>query len=178
MRFKKIIILILVLFTAAGSALAVEHVVDDKSVFEVTTKDLVESSPIYEGRTVILRGEVIGDIMPRKTFAWINLQDQFNAVGVWAPLALTKNISRRGNYRYHGDIIEVRGIFDHADPEFGGEFCIRAAEIKVIEKGFLLAHPLGQVKINIAFSMLGLVLCLLVLRLVVPFKEDKERKES
>ncbi len=177
MSFKKVIILMLVLFAAAGSAFALERIVDDRSVFEVTTKDLVESSSIYEGRTVILQGEVIGDILPRKTFAWINLRDQFNAVGVWVPLALTKNISRHGNYRYRGDIVEVKGIFDHADPEFGGEFCIRAAEIKVVEKGFLLFHPLGQVKINIAFSMLGLVLCLLVLRLVVPFK-DKERKES
>jgi hypothetical protein len=45
---------------------------------------------------------VIGDIMPRGKFAWINIQGQYNEIGVWIPLELTKGITYKGNYRLKG----------------------------------------------------------------------------
>ncbi len=146
----------------------------DSGVFEVTTRDLVKDSSIYDGRKVILRGEVIGDTMPRGSFAWINMKDQFNQIGVWVPLELAKRISYRGNYRYKGDIVEVEGIFKHSDEEFGGELCVRGTSLVVLEKGFSLPHELSQVKINMTWSMLGITFCLLLLRILVPMERKRK----
>ncbi len=174
MSFRKIIILFILLFGLASCALALDSIVVDPSVFEVTTKNLIENPKIYEGRNVVLRGEVIGDIMQRGEFAWINLHDQFNAVSVWIPWVLTREISHKGSYRYKGDTVEVRGIFRHSDPQLGSEFCIRADQLTVLEKGFFSAHPLTSAKINISLSMLAITLCLLFLRMFVVAKEKKE----
>ncbi len=174
MSFLKIITAFVFLFGLISSVGAMDPEVSDSIAVKVTTKDLVGDSKTYEGRKVVLKGEVIGDIMRRGQFAWVNLRDKFNAVGVWVSADLTQKIAYKGNYRYKGDIVEVEGIFKHADSQLGGDFCIRAGQLSIIEKGHYLAHPVSATKINISLSMLAVTLCLLVLRLFIKTKEKKE----
>lgn len=174
MSFIKIIIALVILFGSASFVGAIDLQVADSIAVKVVTKDLVDYSEVYEGRTVVLRGEVIGDIMRRGQFAWVNVHDKFNAVGVWVPAHLTEKIGYKGSYRYKGDIVEVQGIFKHADPQLGGDFCIRAEQLSIIEKGRYLAHPPSATKINISLSMLVGTLFLLFLRLLIKTKEKKE----
>ncbi len=174
MRFRKIIIVFVLLAISAVGVLAQEPTKDDADIPVVMIQDLVLHSAMYEGRTVILRGEVIGDIMPRGKFAWINIQGQYNAIGVWIPLELTKKITYKGNYRFKGDWVEVLGIFKHADEEFGGEFCFRARDLKIIQLGFPSPHQQSPTKKHIVWSLFWFTLCLLLIRFLVPRVRKKK----
>ncbi|HYG56564.1 MAG TPA: hypothetical protein VD902_00650, partial [Symbiobacteriaceae bacterium] len=39
----------------------------------VTVSDLVEQAKAYDGKQVTLQGEVIGDVMRRGEYGWINI---------------------------------------------------------------------------------------------------------
>ena len=66
---------------------------------------------------VVVSGEVIGDIMPRGDYAWVNIQDATGQMGVWTDKQLLKEIVFKGDYNFTGDIIEVEGEFQRADPK-------------------------------------------------------------
>jgi hypothetical protein len=174
MRFKKIIIVFILLLMPAVGVSAQQSAKIDADIPVVMIRDLVLHSAMYEGRTVILRGEVIGDIMPRGKFAWINIQGQYNEIGVWIPLELTKGITYKGNYRFKGDRVEVSGIFKHADEEFGGEFCLRATDLKIIQLGFPSPHQQSPTKKYIVWSLFWFTLSLLVIRFLVPRVRKKK----
>ncbi|MCB9758094.1 MAG: hypothetical protein H6753_06725 [Candidatus Omnitrophica bacterium] len=178
MRFKKIIIVFILLLISAAGVSAQQSTKNDAGIPVVMIRDLVMRSAIYEGRTVILRGEVIGDIMPRGQFAWINIQGQYNEIGVWIPLELTKRITYKGNYRFKGDRVEVLGIFKHADEEFGGEFCLRAIDLKIIQPGFPSPHQQSPIKKHIVWSLFWFTLCLLVIRFLVPRVRKKKDEKN
>lgn len=168
MKFKRIIIVFILLLRPGVGLLAQEPGKIDADIPVVLIRDLVMSSSKYEGRTVILRGEVIGDIMPRGKFAWVNIQGQYNEIGVWIPLELTKRITHKGNYSFKGDRVEVKGIFKHADEEFGGEFCLRATDLKIIQPGFPSPHQQSSAKTHIVWSLFWFTVCLLLIRIFVP----------
>lgn len=174
MKFKKTILVVILSMMPAVGVLAQEPAKRDAGIPVVMVRDLVMHSAMYEGRTVILRGEVIGDIMPRGKFAWINIQGRYNEIGVWIPLELTKKITHKGNYRFKGDSVEVLGIFKHADEEFGGEFCLRAIDLKVIQPGFASPHQQSPTKRHIVWSLFWFTVCLLLIRIFVPRATKKK----
>ena len=179
MRFRKIIIVFVLLLMPATGVLAQASAKIDAELPVVLIQDLVMRSAMYEGRTVILQGEVIDDIMPRGKFAWINIQGQYNEIGVWLPLELTKRITYKGNYRFKGDRVEVLGVFKHADEEFGGEFCFRAIDLKIIQAGFPSPHQQSPTKKHIVWSLFWFTLCLLLIRFFVPrIRKKKDGKNN
>jgi hypothetical protein len=102
----------------------------------VPGSELIENAQAYDGKTVVYAGEVIGDIMQRGNFAWVNVNDGRNAIGVWIEASLLKDAPlTAGNYRSSGDIIEVSGIFHRACPEHGGDLDIHAVQAQKIAPG-------------------------------------------
>ena len=174
MSFRKIIIFVILLLLPSFSVLALESTKIDANVPVVIIRDLIKQSVKYDGQKVILRGEVIGDIMPRGKFAWINIQGQYNEIGVWIPLDLTKRISYKGNYRFKGDRVEVLGVFKHADEEFGGEFCVRGIDLKILQSGFPSPHQQSPAKAHIVWSLFWFTLSLLLIRFFVPRGNKKK----
>lgn len=130
----------------------------------VSSKELIDRAQEMDGRPVVFQGEVIGDIMPRRAVAWFNVRDQHQVIGIFAPRELVKDIVYRGNYDYRGDEVEVEGIFFRAAADLGGEFCIVAKNITIIQSGFLTPHPVSPMKRNLAVWLFGLVLCLFAVR--------------
>lgn len=136
----------------------------------VSSQQLIDRAKELDGKNVLYKGEVIGDIMPRGSFVWLNIQEGVNAIGVWAPRDMVKDIRTAGDHTHQGDLVEVEGQFFKDDPNFGGEFYIRATSIKMAEPGHITAHTMSVVKIEIAVILLLGIICLGVLRIFVKLK--------
>ena len=166
MILKKIIFVGLILILAVP-ALA------NKAV-RVTSKDLVDHAKELDGQKVILAGEVIGDVMPRNQNAWINVQDELGTVSVWIPQDMVSAIKFKGDYSHRGDSVEVVGEFRRADPELGGELCIRAEYLRILSQGNYIVHLLNPAKTRLSLIFLTLAALFMILRLIL----KRKRKES
>lgn len=114
---------------------------------ETTSSDLIDNAEEYDGQDVIYIGEVIGDILYRGDYVWINVSDGSNAIGIWADADDIKQIGFVGRYTVHGDTIRITGVFNRACAEHGGDFDIHASKIEIVEKGYLVTHAVESWKI-------------------------------
>jgi len=125
----------------------------------VSSIELINNAKLYDGKTVTYEGEVIGEVMVRGEYAWINVNDGQNAVGIWVNKNLTQDILYAGNYKFKGDGLEITGIFHRACPEHGGDLDIHAQGLRKIRPGRQTLEKLNLGKRNLALVLLG-VLCL------------------
>jgi hypothetical protein len=126
----------------------------------VSSTELIENAKKYDGKSVLYQGEAIGELMKRGEFAWININDGENAIGIWAPLGLIADISLLGSYKQKGDLVEVSGIFNRSCPEHGGDLDIHAREIRKVSKGRQIPERINACKSKFALILvfiLGLV---------------------
>lgn len=126
----------------------------------ISSAELINNADLYDGKTVTYAGEVIGDIMVRGDYAWINVKDGKTAIGVWVSSALVKDILYTGSYKSIGDGVEINGVFRRACPEHGGDLDIHAQAIRKTGTGRHLKEKLSVDKRNQVFILLG-VLCLI-----------------
>lgn len=131
----------------------------------LSSLELINNAKQYDGKTVTYQGEAVGDIMIRGDHTWVNLNDGYAAIGVWARKTDLKDIVYLGGYRTKGDIIEVIGIFNRSCPEHGGDLDIHAQEIKKILSGEPSFKQLSTKKLY-----LGLFLSLALLFLITAIK--------
>jgi len=129
----------------------------------VSSSDLINNAKQYDGKEVIYSGEVIGDVMVRGKFAWINVNDTKNAIGIWLPQPLVKEISTTGHYKAKGDIVEVKGKFNRACIEHGGDLDIHASILQIIQKGENVDEVISPRKIKVAIAFLIICLTLTVI---------------
>jgi len=129
----------------------------------VSANQLVEDALHYDGASIEYVGEVVGDIMARGEYVWLNVNDGSRAIGIWAEKKLVKNIEKTGSYNYIGDKVKVVGDFHRACPEHGGDLDIHAETISVIEEGHKIEHALNPTKIVVAIILLLAVLALIFL---------------
>lgn len=129
-----------------------------------TSLELINNAKQHDGKTVNYRGEVIGDVMIRQDHAWLHVNDDIIAIGIWAPKALTKDIRYVGDYHKEGDIVEVSGVFHRSCLEHGGDLDIHASEIKKVTAGGPIIQPTSRKKLYIGISSLILVLLFYVLK--------------
>jgi hypothetical protein len=119
----------------------------------ISSTELIEKSKRFDGNTVSYQGEVVGDVMKRGDYAWINVNDGVNAMGIWLPAEKTKIIEFRGDYKNRGDTVEVRGIFNRACAQHGGDMDIHANDIRLVKRGHPLDNPVSGLKIVIAGAL-------------------------
>jgi len=158
---KKILVLLILAIISAASV----------SFAAVSSTDLTANPRNYDGQIVTYRGEVVGDIMKRKEGAWINVLDGERAVGVWVnDTPMISNISRAGSYFHKGDIVEVRGVFNAACGDHGGDTDIHADSISIVEKGRPIKHPVdpGKFKVIAVFAFTALILLAVYVRASKP----------
>jgi hypothetical protein len=128
----------------------------------VTSDELINKAKEYDKKEVVYTGEMVRDIMQRGQYAWINISDGNNAVGIWLPYEETKQIKYKGGYDFIGDTIKVTGTFNRACAEHGGDFDIHAKKIEVIEEGHKVIRGINQLKIYIAIFLFFVALFLAV----------------
>lgn len=132
----------------------------------ISSQVLIENGKSYDQKQVVYEGEVIGDIMRRGDFAWINVNDGSNAMGVFINYSDIDKITNTGTYKSTGDIIRVKGIFHRACPEHGGDMDIHASSLEVIKPGTPITHiiPIYKAVLGIIFPLLSLLLYILYRR--------------
>lgn len=144
---------------------------------------LVEDAAAWDGRTVRFVGEAIGEAMRRGGHTWIHLNDDAyglagpdeevrragtnSGIGVWATADQASAIVRYGDYRRHGDLVEVTGVFHAACPQHGGDLDLHAASLSIVRAGYATAHPLRPSHAIAAAILAVLTLALLVVRSLV-----------
>jgi len=124
----------------------------------LSSEELIINAKQHDNQSVNYRGEVIGDIMVRGNYAWINVNDSQNAIGIWTPVQLIKDIQYTGGYSSAGDWVVITGIFHRACRQHGGDMDIHAATIVIDTKGSRLEEKPSSFKIKVAISLL--IICL------------------
>ncbi|MDI6891957.1 MAG: DNA-binding protein [Actinomycetota bacterium] len=153
----------------------------------VSSGELVERCQFYDGKVVTFRGEVVGDVMIRGEFAWINVNDDAYSKGsrklagynsgqsIWCRADDAKLIEVTGDYRHVGDIVEVRGMFNRACPEHGGDMDIHANEVRVVRRGRSISHPIENGKIRAASILFVISFALFALGRILRWRRLRGR---
>jgi hypothetical protein len=129
----------------------------------VKSSDLIKNAAQYDGKLIIYTGEVIGDVMLRGEFAWVNINDGENALGVWMNAGLAKEINFAGNYKTRGDNLEITGIFHRTCLEHGGDLDIHAQALRKLANGRIVNRKLNLDKVNLSIILLGVLFLIWIL---------------
>jgi hypothetical protein len=124
----------------------------------VSSNDLINNAKQYDGKVVVYEGEVIGDIMRRGDYAWINVLQGPSAIGIWVEGSLLKDIAFTGSYKSIGDGVEIIGVFHRACPEHGGDLDIHAQTLRVTGVGRPVREKLNIDKRDQALIFLGVLI--------------------
>lgn len=157
-RFLKHTMQLIFLVTVHWSLFTLSHA--DETI---SSTELINNAKEYDNKMVIYKGEVIGDIMVRGKFSWINVNDGVNAIGIWSDKDLVKDILYTGSYKSRGDIIEVKGVFHRACLEHGGDMDIHTQALRRINSGEIIKEPVDINKRKLAFILLGALIIIFVL---------------
>jgi hypothetical protein len=141
---------------------------------ELPSTTLIEKARDWNGAEITYIGEVIGDIMLRGEYAWINVSDGANTIGVWLPAQDTLQISHIGRYNMHGDTAQVTGIFYCACADHGGDLDIHATALDIISTGYPVTHPPAPEKILAATVLLLASLALGIWMFLSRHKKNRE----
>jgi len=148
----------------------------------------VLSCPVaFDGLLVTYIGEVVGDVLARDGGSWMLVNDDAYAlrdgpltVGgtpsgtnsgltVWLPDGLDHLADEPGRADLRGDVLEVIGRVNRADPQDGGGLTIRAEEARVLSQAVPLELP-------IHWRQVGVAALLAVLALVTLLREQERRQ--
>jgi hypothetical protein len=126
---------------------------------QISSTELINNARQYDGKSVVYVGEAVGDVMVRGDFAWVNINDGKNAIGVWLNKELAGEIKFTGSYHSKGDRLEITGVFHRNCIQHGGDMDIHAQGIRKIGPGRVVSEELETTKRNFVFILLA-ALCL------------------
>jgi len=129
---------------------------------EVSINDLIENAKEYDGKEVVLEGEVIGGILDRGEDVWVNISDGNNsAIGIYMSKELSAVITTTGNYKTSGDRIRIVGIFQRACKDHGGDLDVHGSSVELVSKGKAndISYPSYYPYIAVGLITLTTVLC-------------------
>lgn len=127
---------------------------------ELTFNDLIEKGKNFDKKNIIIKGEAIGESMKRGSYTWINISDGTLPFGIWMKNEDAGKVKVFGDYHYKGDVIEVRGTFNRACKQHGGDMDIHADSVVVVEEGKVIDHGLNYRKLNISIGITALTILL------------------
>ena len=130
----------------------------------ISISDLINHAAPYDGIVLVYEAELVGDMMVRGNFSWLNLNDGINAIGIWANNSLIKDIKYTGSFKSRGDWVEVSGVFHRACSEHGGDLDIHAQALRKVTAGKLIVERLNTGKVNLALIFMGVLCLVLILR--------------
>lgn len=136
----------------------------------VASDKLIENAKVYNNQFVEYQGEAVGDVMDRGSFAWVNLHDGKNAIGVWLKTGQAAVIKYKGEYKFKGDTILIKGIFHRACPQHGGDLDIHADEVIKVADGNPMARPIRKTDFG---TVIGLFIVAMGIFILAEFKAKK-----
>jgi len=138
----------------------------------ITSAELIVKERFYDGQNIFFEGEVIGDIMNRGSFSWINVNDGNNAVGIWINTDLVKDIRFTGSFKNTGDKVRIKGVFNRNCPQHGGDLDIHAEELSIICIGHKNQQNIDTEKVKVVKR---LTITLIIVVIVWIFKILRRR---
>lgn len=129
--------------------------IEATAIDTIELNQLVENAVVMDGQTVIVKGEAIGEVLERGDYAWVNINDKTNAMGIWMKSEDAKKINVFGDYKHIGDTVKVTGVFNRACVEHGGDMDIHSDSVLIEEAGYTTEETISYNKI---FIGVGLVL--------------------
>jgi len=132
----------------------------------VEINQLIENTITYDNKEVTIQGELIGEALERDKYAWVNINDTTNAIGIWVKQEDIKQVQYYGDYKHKGDIVKVTGTFYRACPEHGGDTDIHCTKIEIVQKGNLVKEKVSHNKVITA----AVLILIAILTLLVYFK--------
>lgn len=131
-----------------------------------SSNELIEKAKELNGRKLNYRGELVTTILDRGEYSWINLNDGFNAIGVWCKSSFLDGVKSAGDYKNKGDTIEASGVFNRACSAHNGELDIHADTIKIVRHGYPVHRTIDTKRIESA-----MILFVAVFFIVIVFKK-------
>lgn len=144
---KKLLILIMIL------AAALFYPCHAEDISTRTVAELIENGKMLDGSEVSMTVEMIGDLMSRGAYSWVNGLDSTGAMGLWIPFEQASEIKVLGNGKYKGDTVRIRGVFHRACQEHGGDMDIHVSALTIVEHGHMVINEIPEAKI-ISFVLL------------------------
>lgn len=154
-NFKLILIILFLIFSLPAASFAQG----------LSSSELINNARQYDGKLVTYSGEAIGEVMSRGEFAWVNINDGQNALGVWMNGALAQEIKFMGNYKSRGDNLEITGVFHRACLEHGGDLDIHAQSLRKVGNGRIVKEKLNLDKVSLTLILLGALFLIWILTL-------------
>ena len=149
---------------------------DNSFIYDTSIASLTDEAGIYDGRTVQVTGEVVGDCLSagKKNFYWITVEDEAqndsSSISCLVSESLASKIDAYGRYGVKGSRVQVRGVYRQACNEHEGLADIHVGTLEVTNPG---------VKYDDAFDIReflpGMFLMLLGAGMVVAFQILRER---
>jgi hypothetical protein len=134
--------------------------------------DLIEQSISLDNTEVTVQGEVIGEALERGEYAWININDTTNAIGIWVKKSDIDQIQFYGDYKHNGDIVKITGVFYRACSEHGGDVDIHCKDIEIVETGYSIKEQISSYKIIITAVLIIIAAIIVSIYLKVKKKSD------
>jgi hypothetical protein len=104
--------------------------------------------------------------MVRGEYAWVNMNDGANAIGIWMPLGLASQIQSKGSYKSRGEWLEVVGVFNRSCSQHGGDLDIHAQSLRKVIAGGKFVERFNVGKRNLALALAGVLCLALILQLL------------
>ena len=134
----------------------------------VSSIDLIERAKEYDGKEISYQGEVIREAMIRGKYAWLNVSDGNNTIGVLIDAGLIGYIREYGAYHTKGDTVRVTGVFHRSCPEHGGDLDLHADSLAVVKQGAKISQAVKTDRVILAV--------LFVVTAVIAYFIDRYRK--
>lgn len=134
--------------------LAVCFVISASAAETIGINDLVNNAETNEKQTVTVEGEAIGEVLERGDYAWVNINDGTNAIGVWMTEDDAKTIETFGDYKHIGDTLKITGIFSRNCNEHGGDVDIHCTSLEIVKNGYTVKNEISNTKVMTAAGLL------------------------
>jgi hypothetical protein len=158
----------------------------DEVLAEFTPGGRVSSAQVYacpaafDGLRVTFVGEAIGEVLPRRGGAWLQVNDDDYAlevgplgphverrgfsggISVWLPDGLHERIEGVGRHERRGDVLLLEGAIFRADPDDGGGITLRADSLQILAPTVEIPEPFHLVQAIVAGLLAMLALAGLV----------------
>lgn len=115
---------------------------DSSFIYDTSIVDLSQADSYYDGQTVRVTGEVVGDrrqTLSDRDHCWITITDPAydinNTVEIFMPDEQADRIDTYGSYGRIGTIVSVQGTFHLVCPEHDGASDVHATSMSISSRG-------------------------------------------